>query len=93
MPLEKGLVMNVDDMVMVSVDDHVIEPPDLFERHMPEKYKDQAPRLVRLEDGSQHCRFAGDPPGEYTCMRNHGGKGFAPPSRCRRPYAEAAAVH
>ncbi|MDT7759159.1 MAG: hypothetical protein QOH27_5057, partial [Mycobacterium sp.] len=23
--------MNVNDMVMVSVDDHVVEPPDMFD--------------------------------------------------------------
>ena len=25
--------MNVDDMIILSIDDHTIEPPDLFERH------------------------------------------------------------
>ena len=27
--------MNVDDMILVSIDDHVIEPPDMFDRHVP----------------------------------------------------------
>jgi hypothetical protein len=27
--------VRVEDLILVSVDDHVIEPPDLFERHVP----------------------------------------------------------
>jgi predicted TIM-barrel fold metal-dependent hydrolase len=38
--------MKLDDMIIVSVDDHVIEPPNLFENHMPKKYADRAPRMV-----------------------------------------------
>ena len=30
-------------MILVSVDDHVVEPPDVFEHHLPAKYKDIAP--------------------------------------------------
>ena len=30
--------MNIDDMIMVSIDDHVVEPPDMFARHVPAKY-------------------------------------------------------
>ena len=49
--------MKLDDMIIVSVDDHVVEPPDLFERHLPEKYKDLAPHVVRREDGSDVWQF------------------------------------
>ncbi len=38
--------MELNDMIMVSVDDHVCEPPDMWEKHLPAKWKDQAPRLV-----------------------------------------------
>ena len=38
--------MNLEDMIIVSVDDHVIEPANLFENHLPKKYADRAPRLV-----------------------------------------------
>ena len=31
---------------MISVDDHVIEPPDLWERHITPKYRDAAPKVV-----------------------------------------------
>ena len=32
---------------IVSVDDHVIEPPDLWERWLPEKFRSRGPRVVR----------------------------------------------
>ena len=35
--------MNKDDMILISVDDHIVEPPDMFLRHVPAKYKDEAP--------------------------------------------------
>lgn len=48
-----------DDFVLVSVDDHLIEPPDLFAGHLPAKYLDRAPRLVRRDDGSDVWTFNG----------------------------------
>ena len=27
----------IDDLVLVSVDDHVVEPPGLFDAHVPEQ--------------------------------------------------------
>ena len=27
--------MNTDDLILVSVDDHVVEPPDMFDGHIP----------------------------------------------------------
>lgn len=40
--------MHMDDMVLVSVDDHAVEPRDMFERHVPARFKDKAPRNIRL---------------------------------------------
>ena len=39
--------MRVDDMVFISVDDHVVEPPDMFDGRLPAKYADLAPKIVR----------------------------------------------
>jgi predicted TIM-barrel fold metal-dependent hydrolase len=39
--------MQLEDLVLVSVDDHVVEPPDLFEGRLSQKYADVAPKLVR----------------------------------------------
>jgi predicted TIM-barrel fold metal-dependent hydrolase len=52
--------MNADDMIMISIDDHLIEPPHLFERHMPEKYRDLAPKMIRGADGVDSWTFQGE---------------------------------
>ena len=49
--------MNKDDMILISVDDHIVEPPDMFKNHLPEKYVDEAPRLVHNPDGSDTWQF------------------------------------
>jgi predicted TIM-barrel fold metal-dependent hydrolase len=38
---------------IISVDDHLIEPPDLFEGRMPVALVDRAPRIVEFENGGQ----------------------------------------
>ena len=43
---------------IISVDDHLIEPPDLFEGRMPSGYVDAAPRVVD-DDGRQQWLFEG----------------------------------
>ena len=51
--------MQMNDMILVSVDDHVCEPPDMWERHLSAKWKDRAPRLVTKEDGTNLWVFEG----------------------------------
>ncbi len=46
-------------MVLVSVDDHVVEPPDMFEGRLPARYADQAPVVDRRPDGTEIWRFDG----------------------------------
>ena len=36
--------MDVEEMILVSIDDHVIEPRDMFVNHVPDRWKDEAPR-------------------------------------------------
>ena len=48
--------MQPEDLILVSVDDHLIEPPDVFLRHVPAKYLDQAPRVVN-ENGADTWVF------------------------------------
>jgi predicted TIM-barrel fold metal-dependent hydrolase len=50
--------MQIDDMILVSNDDHVIEPPDMFERHVPAKWAADAPRVV-TEDGVEQWVYQG----------------------------------
>ena len=51
--------MEMQDLILVSVDDHVIEPPKMFEGHIPAKYRDDAPRIVDLPNGDEAWLFAG----------------------------------
>ena len=46
-------------MVLVSVDDHVVEPPDLFEDRLPKKYVDLAPQFLTKEDGTNVWSYEG----------------------------------
>ncbi len=55
--------MNVDDMIMVSVDDHVVEPAHMFEGRVPARYKDRAPRYITRDDGTNAWVYEG---GEST---------------------------
>src|SRR5881398_4082071 len=41
--------MRAEDLILVSVDDHVVEPPDLFEGHLPEKWMEHAPESVHRD--------------------------------------------
>src|SRR5262249_34959287 len=53
----KGTTMNREDMILISADDHIIDPPDMFVNHLPSKYADDAPRLVHREDGTDVWKF------------------------------------
>ena len=44
-------------MILISVDDHIVEPPDMFKNHLQKKYLDDAPRLVHNPDGSDTWQF------------------------------------
>jgi predicted TIM-barrel fold metal-dependent hydrolase len=51
--------MNAEDLILVSVDDHLVEPPHMFDGRLPSRYASQAPRVERLEDGSDVWVFNG----------------------------------
>jgi predicted TIM-barrel fold metal-dependent hydrolase len=51
--------MNAEDMILVSIDDHVIEPRDMFDHHVPDRWKDQAPRSVLNDQGIERWVFQG----------------------------------
>ncbi|WP_261570547.1 amidohydrolase family protein [Frankia gtarii] len=70
--------MQVEDLILISVDDHVVEPPTMFDAHIPAKYKDRAPHIVKGPGGGDLWAFedgfapnvglnavAGCPPEEY----------------------------
>ena len=35
--------MNARDLILVSVDDHLVEPPHLFEGRLPARYAERGP--------------------------------------------------
>jgi hypothetical protein len=41
--------MEMNDLILVSVDDHVIEPRGAFDRHMPAKYKGRQPKVENVK--------------------------------------------
>jgi len=43
--------VNAEDMILVSVDDHLVEPPHLFEGRVPQQYVDRAPKVIRTDKG------------------------------------------
>ena len=45
--------------ILISVDDHVIEPPDMFEGRLPNALADRAPKIVESEDGTQMWHYEG----------------------------------
>jgi len=44
--------MNLDDLVIISVDDHVVEPATMFDHHLSAEHLALAPRYVCDEEGS-----------------------------------------
>ena len=38
---------------LISVDDHIVEPPDTFTGRLPQRYADRAPKVVDTADGGQ----------------------------------------
>jgi predicted TIM-barrel fold metal-dependent hydrolase len=52
--------MNLNDMVLVSVDDHVVEPPDLFNGRLPSKYVEFAPQFITNPDDTNVWKYNGE---------------------------------
>jgi hypothetical protein len=65
--------MRADDMILISADDHVAEPADMFEGHVPAKYRDRAPRVVTDERSRQEWWY-GDKMGRNLCLNAVAGK-------------------
>ncbi|MBY8861433.1 amidohydrolase [Nocardia sp. CA2R105] len=55
--------MNIDDMILVSIDDHVVEPLDMFRGRVPEKWADLAPKVIIDDNGVDRWVYRGRPTG------------------------------
>ena len=71
-PKRSRLPMNADDLILISVDDHICEPPDMFDAHVPAKYRDVAPKVV-VQDGRQQWVYF-DRPGRDLGLNAVAGK-------------------
>jgi hypothetical protein len=80
--------MQMDDMILVSIDDHMIEPPDLFTNHVPDKWRDEMPKVVRNDQGVDEWVFQGR--GPRPARRRHrrpaAEQGFNPRTELRPGY-------
>ena len=55
--------MQLEDMIMVSVDDHLVEPPsmsDYFLDHFPAKYRDRVPKVIHRPNGTDAWLIEGN---------------------------------
>lgn len=52
-------VISVEDMIIASVDDHIVEPPTMFEQHVSVQHKANAPKVHRDKNGADYWLFEG----------------------------------
>ena len=52
--------MQLDDLILVSVDDHVVEPPDVFEGRLSGRAAERAPFVKQLPNGRDVWMFEGN---------------------------------
>ncbi len=51
--------MKMNDMMIVSVDDHISEPPDMFDKHLSGEALESAPKLRTTETGTNYWEYQG----------------------------------
>ncbi|GMU78346.1 MAG: amidohydrolase [Acidimicrobiia bacterium] len=51
--------MRAEDMILVSIDDHSIEPGDMYANHVPAKWAAEVPRVERNAQGVDEWVFQG----------------------------------
>jgi len=51
--------MKMEDMVIVSVDDHISEPPDMFKKHLSGDDLATAPTFKTLDNGTNYWEYQG----------------------------------
>ena len=53
--------MQAEDLILVSVDDHIVEPPHVFEGRLSAAAAERAPYVTKLPDGRDAWMFEGNP--------------------------------
>ena len=67
---------------VISVDDHLVEPPDMFDGRLPTRFADQAPKVVEDDHGHQLWEFDGE---RYTQVGMNAVAGRRPEARSLEP--------
>jgi predicted TIM-barrel fold metal-dependent hydrolase len=49
--------MDKDELILISVDDHIAEPADMFDAHVPKRYEEHKPRVIIEADGVQQWYY------------------------------------
>jgi predicted TIM-barrel fold metal-dependent hydrolase len=65
--------VRADEMILISVDDHIAEPADMFDAHVPAKYREHMPRVETDADGFQQWWY-GDKRGRNLGLNAVAGK-------------------
>jgi hypothetical protein len=47
------------EMKLISVDDHLIEHPNVWQDRLPAAYKEAGPKIIELETGQQLWEYEG----------------------------------
>lgn len=55
------MAIQPEDLILISVDDHICEPADLFEGRLPKKYQAEAPFVSEDANGRQQWWYQGKP--------------------------------
>jgi predicted TIM-barrel fold metal-dependent hydrolase len=75
--------VRVQRYTVISVDDHVVEPPHTFEGRLPATIQDRAPRIVETPQGHQVWEFEGE---RYTQVGMNAVAGRRPESHGLEPF-------
>ena len=51
--------MKAEDLIIASVDDHIVEPPTMFDQHLSVQHKAFAPRVMKDRNGADFWLFEG----------------------------------
>jgi predicted TIM-barrel fold metal-dependent hydrolase len=52
--------MKIEDMILISLDDHIIEPPNMYDQHLTAEQKQFAPKFQTDKNGNDFWIFDGE---------------------------------
>lgn len=56
---EEEAVVRVEDLIIASVDDHIVEPPNMYDNHLTQAQKSIAPVMRKDANGADYWLFEG----------------------------------